>query len=238
MKPFELGKRSKLLIWKVILQKFVLSNSNSLFPATIVPNHLKFLTITCLRSKFSAQHFCRNWIFFPFWLKPCTATEKPETLFLIPQSLQFILCCARKWILYETVGIISRRGFPSMTGCTSLMRRFLCLLWVLIAVSISTLAGAPTEVKRNNLEQKNVSRSCTKAECIRNSNHHNCSNDKDHTSNTFLNPYKLRDWMGQILWHSTTLLVGTLSPISILKQQLSHLEQTYFHFFSIAIDAQ
>ena len=37
-------------------------------------------------------------------------------------------------------------------------------------------------------------------------------------------------WIQQLLCHSTTLMIGTLCPISTLKQQPNNLKQTYFRF--------
>ena len=52
---------------------------------------------------------------------------------------------------------------------------------------ISLYPGAPKELGQNN-QEKIISGSCKKPKCIPNSDHHNCSIDKEHASNIFLNP--------------------------------------------------
>ena len=86
---------------------------------------------------------------------------------------------------------------------------------------------APTKVAQINIERRNNSRSCEKSRCIPSNDQHYCSIDKEHTSNIFLNPFNLWDMDPPVLSHSTTVMKGTLCPISILNQQLTNLEETY-----------
>ena len=93
---------------------------------------------------------------------------------MIPQSLQFILFCVQKMILYQTVARISERLFLLMTLCTSFMRRTSWPMKILVVVLLST-------------------RSCEKPKCIPNNDQHNCFINEQHKSNIFLNPYNLWD---------------------------------------------
>ena len=76
--------------------------------------------------------------FLLFWMERCTPTTKPKTLFTTQQRLQFILFCARKWILNQIVVIGSRRPYLSKNWCTSLIKRIPSSMLVLIAVKFST----------------------------------------------------------------------------------------------------
>ena len=81
---------------------------------------MKFLINTCFQSEIGA-------------------TIKTKSLLMIPQSLQFILFCVHKMILYQIVVKISKRLFLSMTWRTSLMRRTSWPLYNLVVVLVSTL---------------------------------------------------------------------------------------------------
>ena len=52
---------------------------------------------------------------FSLYKKRCAATIKPKSLLMILPSLQFILFCVQKMILYQIVARISKRLFPAMT---------------------------------------------------------------------------------------------------------------------------
>ena len=94
---------------------------------------------------------------------------------------------------------------------------------------------------RSQTEQprtKIISTSCTKSKCTRNNDHHNCSNDKAHTCNILPNPYNLWDGIKQLFWHSNTLKIGTLCPISILNRRHLEIERTFFAVFIIAKEGQ
>ena len=85
----------------------------------------------------------------------------------------------------------------------------------------------PTIIRQINRERNYISRSCEKFQCIPSNDQHTCSVDEQHSSNIFLNPYNLWDMVQQLLYHSTTLMIHTLCPISTLNQQLTNLEQTH-----------
>ena len=64
--------------------------------------------------------------------------------------------------------------------------------------------------------------------------HHNRYIDGEHNSKNFLNPYSLCHMDSatfKTLNHNIERVRGTLSPISILKQQFTNLEQTYICCF-------
>ena len=83
---------------------------------------VNFLIKTCLRSDFSSQSLLKlnN---FSLCRKRCATTIKHKAVLMILQSLQFILFCVQKMILYRTVVKSLKSLFLSITLCTSLMRR-------------------------------------------------------------------------------------------------------------------
>ena len=83
---------------------------------------VKFFNNTCLQSDFSAQPLPKlnN---FPLCRKRCITTINPYSLLMIFKSLQFILFCVRKIILYQIVAQMSKTLFLLMTLYTSLTRR-------------------------------------------------------------------------------------------------------------------
>ena len=87
----------------------------------------------------------------------------------------------------------------------------------------------PTKIRQINRERNYTSRSYGKPQCIPSNDQHTCFVDEQHSSNIFLNPYKLWDgtWFQQLLCHSVTLMIHTLRSISTLNQQLNNLEQTH-----------
>ena len=58
---------------------------------------------------------------------------------------------------------------------------------------ITSLPGTPTKIRQVNRERNHNSRSCEKPQCIPSNYQHTCSVDEQHSSNIFLNPYKLLD---------------------------------------------
>ena len=101
--------------------------------------------------------------------------------------------------------------------------------WVDFGCGITFSTENPTNVEQTNGQRENICRSCKKTECIPSNNQNNCFFDEEHASNVFLNPYDLRDMDPSALGHSNTLKIGTLSPISSIKQQLTDLKETCVH---------
>ena len=133
------------VIWKQQLAslkthclKNVLNNSNSLPPAINVPNYWW---------SFSSQHaYDQNSVLklvkiekFSLCKKRCATTKKAKSRLMILKTLQFILFCVQKMILYHSVARIPRRLFLLMTFCTSLMTRTSYPMEILIVVLLSTL---------------------------------------------------------------------------------------------------
>ena len=83
---------------------------------------VKCFNNTCPRSDSNAQPLSKLNILSPC-KKRCTTTIKPYSLLTILQSLQFILFCVWKMILYQIVVRMSKRLFLLMKLCTSLTRR-------------------------------------------------------------------------------------------------------------------
>ena len=83
---------------------------------------VKILNDTCLRSDFSAQLLSKL-INFSVCGKRCTTTINPYSQLMILQSLQFILFCVRKMILYQFVVRMSKGPFLLITLYTSLTKR-------------------------------------------------------------------------------------------------------------------
>ena len=125
--PYNVGM-IRLIVWNHIKTQFctlkypslkiVLGKNNLLFPATKVPNRWCKFSPKLAHPQSSVPNLCRNWIKFPFAWSDVQLQKKPKTLFMILQSLQFILFWVQKLILYQTVVTISRRLFLLLTFCT------------------------------------------------------------------------------------------------------------------------
>ena len=63
--------------------------------------------------------------------------------------------------------------------------------YVEVGCGITFYPEVPTKNGQTNGQRENVSRSCEKPKCIPSNNQNNCSFDKEHTSNIFLNPYEI-----------------------------------------------
>ena len=113
-----------------------------------------------------------------------------------------------------------------MTLGTPLMRKESIVTYVDFDCGNTLYPKTAMKIRQINREQNYIYRSCEKPKCIPSSDQHNCSFDKQHSSNIFLNPYNLWDVVQQLLCHSTTLMIDALCPISTLTQQFTNLEQT------------
>ena len=115
-------KSSNLLLCKINLWISFPTTATRFFqlqtyPTTGEGSHQYLLTIRIHCSKLSKFNN------FSLHKKRCAATIKPKSLLMILQSLQFILFCVKKMILYQIVAIILERLFLSMTLWKSLMRK-------------------------------------------------------------------------------------------------------------------
>ena len=88
---------------------------------------------------------------------------------------------------------------------------------------ITFFPGNHTKLRQINREQKYISRSCEKPQCISSNDQHICVVGELHSSKIFMNPYNLWDLVPAAL----TLMIHTLCSISTLNQQLDNLEQTH-----------
>ena len=128
--------------------------------------------------------------------------------------------------------ILSRRRFPSLTLCTSLIRRKSWPLWLCgIWLRYYFLPWSSYKNEQYKREKKRLS------DCVKNP-----SATKITITITVLlikSIPLLSSWtrttygtrIQQLLWLSTSHLIATLCPFSILKQQLNKPEQTYIRCF-------
>ena len=144
---------------------------------------------------------------------------------MILQSLQFIVVCVRKMILYQ---IVVRR---SKSLCFDDVVHFIdkddMVTYVDFDCGFTFFPETPTKIRQINRERNYISGSCDKPQCIPSNNQHTCSVDEQHISHTLLNRTNYGTWFQQVLCHSSTLMIHTLCSISNLNQQLNNLEQTH-----------
>ena len=91
---------------------------------------------------------------------------------------------------------------------------------------ITFFPETPTKIRHINRERNYISRPCEKPQCIPSNDQHTCVVDEQHSSNIFLNPYKLWD-MVPAAPSSATRMIHTLCSISTLNQKLNNLERTF-----------
>ena len=107
---------------------------------------------------------------------------------MILQSLQFILFCVQKMILYQIVARISKKLFHKNV-------HFLdeedIVTYEDFDCGFTFNPESPTKIRQTNRERNYISRSCEKSICIPSNNRHNCFIDEQHNSNIFPNPYNL-----------------------------------------------
>ena len=148
---------------------------------------------------------------------------------MILQSLQFILFFVQKMFLYQIVVKISKILLRLMILCTSLMRRTSWPIYILIVVLLSTH-------KLLRKSDRSTENGITIPDPVR-----YLSVSPATINKTFLLMSSIAliyfwtriiygTWFQQLLWHSTTLMIDTLCPISTLNQQLTNLEQTHIRW--------
>ena len=105
------------------------------------------------------------------------------------QSLQFILFCVQKMILYQSVVRISKETVHFDNIVHSIGEENIVTYGDLDCGN-NFYPENPTEISR---KRNYFSRACEKPKCIPGNDQYNCSIDKQHSSNIFLNPYNLWD---------------------------------------------
>ena len=146
---------------------------------------------------------------------------------MISQSLQLILFCVQKMILYQIVARIPKRLFLLMTLCTSLMRRTSWPMKISFVVLLSTL-------KLLQKSDRSTENGITIPDPVKNPCAFPLTINKIVLLKSSINiiTFWIRTiygtWFQQLLYHSTILMIDTLCPISTLNQQLTNLEQTLF----------
>ena len=111
---------------------------------------------------------------------------------MILQSLQFILFCVRKMILYQIVVRMSKRRF-FFDDVVQFIDEENIVTYVDFDCGTTFLAETPTKIRQINRERNYISRSCEKPQCIPSNDQHVCPVDEQHSSNIFLTPYILWD---------------------------------------------
>ena len=145
---------------------------------------------------------------------------------MILQSLQFILFCVQKKILYQLLARIYERLFLLLTLCTSLMTRTSWPMKILIVVLLSTL-------KLLQKSDRSTENGITFPDPKRNSSAFPVTIKLTVFLMNNINPIYFwthtiyGTWFQQLLCHSTTLMIDTLCPISTLNQQHNNLQQTH-----------
>ena len=82
---------------------------------------------------------------------------------------------------------------------------------------ITLFPETPTRIRQINREQNYISRSCEKPQCIPSNDQQTCFIDKQHSSDIFLNPYKLWDMVPAALM-SVSRTTDTYSMFSQYPQ--------------------
>ena len=147
---------------------------------------VKFLNNTCLRSDFSTQPLSKLKNFY-FCRKRCTTTINPYFLLMILQSLQFILFCVRKMILYQIVVRIWKKTV-SFDDVVHFIDEENMVTYVDFDCGIKFFPETPTKSRQIKRERNYISRSCEELQCIPSNDQHTCFVDEQHSSNIFLNP--------------------------------------------------
>ena len=129
---------------------------------------------------------------FSFCRKGCATTMKPKSLLMILQSLQFVLFCVQKMILYQIVARTSEKtvSFDDLVHFIDEENNVTCED---LDCGITFYTETPTKIRQINRERNYISRSCGKPKCIPSNDQHNCFIDEKHNSDIFLNPYILWD---------------------------------------------
>ena len=186
---------------------------------------MKFLNNTCQRSDFIAQPLSElnN---FSLCRKRYTFTIYPYSRLMILQSLQFILFCVRKMILYQIMVRMSKRLFHLMTFYTSLTRRTWWLMQILIVVLRSSLK---LRQKSDRLTENGI----TFPDPVKNPNAFPATINilvllmSSIALISFWTRTIYGTWFQQFLCHSITLMIHTPCSIKTLNEQLNNLEQTH-----------
>ena len=186
---------------------------------------MKFLNNTCQRSDFIAQPLSKlnN---FSLCRKRYTTTIYPYSRLMILQSLQFILFCVRKMILYQIMVRMSKRLFHLMTFYTSWTRRTWWLMQILIVVLRSSLK---LRQKSDRLTENGI----IFPDPVKNPNAFPATINilvllmSSIALISFWTRTIYGTWFQQFLCHSTTLMIHTPCSIKTLNEHFNNLEQTH-----------
>ena len=145
---------------------------------------------------------------------------------MILQSLQFILFCVRKMILYQIVVRMSKRWFlfDDVVDCIDEEN---IVSYVNFDYGITFLSETPTKIRQINRER------ITFPDPVKNPSAIPATINMSLLllSSIALISFWPRTIYGtclqQLLGHSTTIMIDTLYPISTFNQQLTNLEQTH-----------
>ena len=169
-------------------------------------------------------NLCRNSIIFLFCKKRCKTTINPYSLLMVLQSLQGILFCIRKMILYQIVVRMSTISFDDVVhfideGNIVTYVDFDCDITFFPETRTksdrSTEKGTtfPDPMKNPSAFPAPINRSVI------------CSVDEQHSSNIFVNPYNLWNMFpGAFMWLSHTN--DTYSKSNHYPQPTTHQSRT------------
>ena len=108
---------------------------------------------------------------------------------MILQSLQFILFYVQKMILYQTMAKSSKR--LSFDDIVHFIDEEDIVTFEDFDCGITFYPETSTKIWQINRERNSISRSGEKSKYIPSNGQHDCFFDKQHNSNSFLNPYNL-----------------------------------------------
>ena len=141
---------------------------------------MKVLINSCWRSEGSAQ-LCRNWKIDETHVSLYDPTTLANHSILRPEDYLLSNCGQN---LKKTVSFDDIVNFIDEENIVN---------YVQFGCGVTFYPETPSKIRQINRERIYISRSCDKRKCIPSNDQHNCSFDKQHSSDIFLNPYNLWD---------------------------------------------
>ena len=147
---------------------------------------------------------------------------------MIRQSLQFILFCVQKKILYQIVVRSSKRLFLfSFDDNVDFIDEENNVTCIHFDFSITFYPETPTKIRQINWERKYFPDPVKNPSAVPATINITILLMSSIRLISFWTRTIGRTWFQQLLCHSTTLMIDTLCPISTSNQQLTNLEQTH-----------
>ena len=218
-------KSSNLLLWKIILLKIVTNNSDSLLPATNVPNRWWSFSSIPAYDQNSVLNFVEIEQLFSSQEAMCSY-NKTQVPPYDPTKPAFHFILRPEDVLISISGQNSKKLYLPMTLCTSLMRRTSWPLRIWIVVLLSTL-------KLLQKSDRSTENGITLSDPKKNPNAFPVTINitvllmRGITLMSFWTRTVYGTWFQQLLCHSNTIRIDTLCPMKTLNQQLTNQEQTH-----------